>query len=716
MNRIATIPAQHGLLPRIAAAFSGWFARKSDPGGLGRWITLVSHMSDATKLGSVFNQLDAYQGHVYKCVNLISNRVGALGWHLEYSRGNETAPVDRHPFYDLAERPNPYWPLRQLIKLSQTHLDLCGRAFWRLVLDGAGRPLEIWPLVPSNFKKIHLSPDRLTIEAYEFFLRGDGTGTPKSVVYPAEEIVDFRYPHPVLLLEGASPIQASAYSYDTDMAMRVYQKRFFTNSARPDLILSSDQRISESDAERLVKLWKKRFQGEHKTHEPAVLGQGMDVKLLQVSNSDMEFATLAGWTKEDILETYSVPASMFGTTGEYRRDNMLTTLTTFNAHCIAPRLALLAEALQMQLLAKYDPGLRFAFENPVPKDREARLKERETNLKTFYSSINEERERDGLDPVPWGNEPWGTIHDMPLLSGAESSTSAAGNDGKAITQKRLEQKDRRRSNFQALHARRVLARARAMENWFKRFFADQEQEVLRALEDGYKRIDGATRGMSQVKMRAWIEQKEAFDWINIDLDKWDRALEEGIMPYLTLTVSLAGEEAMEYVGAIDIPFNDQSEAVRSAVGLHVDKIKGSVNPTTREAIRAALTAGFDAGESVQDIADRIREVFTEAKQVRSLRISRTEINAAQNAGNHEGYAQSGVVGRKEWVAGLGARDTHVEAMARYTGDGAIPLSELFEVGAGRGPYPGSIGLPEEDINCRCAELPVLTNDQGGAGQ
>jgi hypothetical protein len=104
---------------------------------------------------------------------------------------------------------------------------------------------------------------------------------------------------------------------------------------------------------------------------------------------------------------------------------------------------------------------------------------------------------------------------------------------------------------------------------------------------------------------------------------------------------------------------------------------------------------------MQDIAARIRDVFTEAKQVRSLRIARTEIGAASSLGQFEGYRQSGVVERKEWVAGMGARETHAAAAARYGrgGDpGPIPLDEDFQVGEGRTLYPGGTGIAAEDIN------------------
>ena len=52
------------------------------------------------------------------------------------------------------------------------------------------------------------------------------------------------------------------------------------------------------------------------------------------------------------------------------------------------------------------------------------------------------------------------------------------------------------------------------------------------------------------------------------------------------------------------------------------------------------------------------------------------------------------------------RDTHRAAHQRYQKD-PIGINEDFQVGGGRGPAPGQIGLPEEDIACRCAMQAVL---------
>ncbi|MBW1778036.1 MAG: phage portal protein, partial [Deltaproteobacteria bacterium] len=316
--------------------------------GEGKWFTLLSHMSDYTALGSVYKQLASYQGHVYKVVNLISNRLSTLDFWLEYERGTESAVIDNHVFYDLARKPNPIWNFRQLLKFTDMHLELTGRAFWRKIRGPGNQVVELWPIVPSNFNELKTEKGEggPTISAYVFFVGGVGGvgGAVKEVTIPAEDIVDFRFPHPTLMLEGASPIQAAAYAYDTDLAMRVYERRFFHNSARPDILLSSEQVINEDDATRIVKLWNQKFQGpEKKYSEPAVLGKGMSVEILSVSNKDLEFMVLKEWTKEDIFETYGVPPSMLGTIKEYRRDNMFASEMIFAKECLTPRSLLIGE-------------------------------------------------------------------------------------------------------------------------------------------------------------------------------------------------------------------------------------------------------------------------------------------------------------------------------------------------------------------------------------
>jgi len=63
------------------------------------------------------------------------------------------------------------------------------------------------------------------------------------------------------------------------------------------------------------------------------------------------------------------------------------------------------QKLNEKLIWRYAPNLFVAFENNVPLDREMRMTEIECHLKTGYSNINQEREKDNLKPDWWGDKP-----------------------------------------------------------------------------------------------------------------------------------------------------------------------------------------------------------------------------------------------------------------------------------------------------------------------
>lgn len=696
--RVFSRDAWGGWVRRVMAR-AGWWKM---PGGAG-WFG-GGGLAGYSNLGSRRAQVQAYRNHVYKCVSVIYRRCLSVPWALYVERGSESEEVPRHPFIDLMRRPNPYMSGRLLKAMTIMHLDLCGVAFWLKVQNSLRRPAELWPLPAGNFVRLILNDAGTDLVGYEFVAGG---GRP--VAYAAEDVVYFRYPHPEYMLEGASPLQAMAFAYDTDLAHRTHQRNFFQNSARPDLVLQTEQEIQPEDATRLLLGWKERHQGVDRSWEPAILDKGLKPAVVSSTNKDIEFAALKGWTKEDILEAYGVPEGKLGSVKNVNRANALGIDITFNSECIVPRLDLFDETVSLALLPDYGKGLYIEHANPIPRDREFDLKERESNLKTKYTTVNEERAAAGLEPVPWGDRPWALISEIQV--GDEPRVEDRGVEAGAETKRVAKADDDRRDRIRQAHERRVATRSRAFRTPLRTFFRSLRDQVLAGLEEQYDRVESAVSGMSRAKLRTWIEEhKDVMDRIGFDLQEADRELMGTSRPYWEGMLIASGEEAIRVLD-MDVDFDLYDPRVSRFISERENLIK-EVNRVTYESIQAELTAGFEAGEPMEAIARRVREVFDYADKTRSMRIAQTEMNTAANRGALEGYRQAGAQG-KEWVAGPDARDTHMQAAARYQegGDpGPIPLDADFEVGAGRGPAPGSIGLPEEDINCRCALVPVVRRD------
>jgi len=649
-----------------------------------------------TNVGSRTEQLKAYQNHVYKCVSVIYRRVMSIPYRLYVERNEDDEEVTRHPLLDLLWSPNPYMSGAFLIAITQMHMDLTGMAFWLKVRNGLGRPAELWPLSPALFSRFVLNDTRSELVSYEFL-----TDTGAAVNYAPSEIVYFHYPHPIYWLEGASPIQAMAYSYDIDLASRIYQRNFFQNSARPDMIFESDQEISPEDARRLLIEWKGVHQGVNRSWEPAVLDKGLKANILSSNAKDMEFVSLANWTKEDILEAYNVPPGKLGTVADVNRANGVALDITFNSECIKPKLGFFDETVSRFLAADFDPRLYLLHDECVPRDEDFDLRERESNLRNKVTSINEERQKIGLEDVEWGNVPWISIAEIqygesPYELNPEATLSVDAAPVKPELDPVIPKASRDRTRL--THDRRVASRIRPFRARLRKLFNKQKQETLRNLDQVFPRIEGVLAGMSIKKTKLWLdEHKDMTERILFNIQAADTELTDAARPYLENNLIFAGELALNQVGAQDIVFDLYSERARRYLGDHLARIRDA-NRTTQDLLRDQLRQGFESGETMQQMAARINQVFDNADKVRSLRIAQTETNAGVNFGTFEGYKQSGVVAKKEWIAGPGARPTHQDAENRYTGNGAIPIDEDFHVGAGRGPAPGNIGLPEEDIN------------------
>lgn len=150
------------------------------------------------------------------------------------------------------------------------------------------------------------------------------------------------------------------------------------------------------------------------------------------------------------------------------------------------------------------------------------------------------------------------------------------------------------------------------------------------------------------------------------------------------------------------------DMLNPAVVAHLDNLAtirmGYVNDTTREAIRAQLVEGVNAGESSQELAGRVSSVFDEATTSRALNIARTEVVGSSNFGTHAAYFQSGVVGEKQWVATPDSRtrDSHLALNGQVQ-----KLNDKFSIGGMSAMYPGGFGTPAMDCNCRCTHIAVV---------
>ena len=119
---------------------------------------------------------------------------------------------------------------------------------------------------------------------------------------------------------------------------------------------------------------------------------------------------------------------------------------------------------------------------------------------------------------------------------------------------------------------------------------------------------------------------------------------------------------------------------------------------TREMIRAQVVEAMQNGDSVQELAGRLKESHA-FSNTRARTIARTETAMADNMGNLIGWEETGLVAGKQWIT---AEDDKVSAICNTNGKmGVIGLHEHFAHGG---------MTPPAHPNCRCTVVPVLVED------
>jgi hypothetical protein len=118
-----------------------------------------------------------------------------------------------------------------------------------------------------------------------------------------------------------------------------------------------------------------------------------------------------------------------------------------------------------------------------------------------------------------------------------------------------------------------------------------------------------------------------------------------------------------------------------------------------ENARTQLLDGFQQGESIPQLADRVRGAAG-LSQRRATAVARTEVVAASNAGSFATAELSGLDMVKVWLA----TDDERTRPTHNTADGQRqPLKEPFLVGISSLAFPGDPGgAAEETHNCRCS--------------
>ena len=679
--------------------------------------------------------------------------------HREYVRRELGENIlDSGPAVELFERPHPTMD-KTLFWAQMTSWDaLRGEAFI-MPLDEADQPVNMDGRAPRVARMLTLTPELFWHMVTGYTLEGwRYTGSPlltpiaSQVLLPGE-IVHCRNVNPYLYWRGLSPLVVAQLPGASDYAAAMFMKGLLMNNADTGVIATTEQNLTMEQREQFVAALRERKRKAGTPDRPLFLSSGVKIEKPTISNVDMQFLETRRLLRQEIGAIFKVPESIMGFSeskasslsgggGALNEEKLTFIVNNIGAKCHR------YEAAVAPIVRSFGAGLVGWFDiEGLPIMQEARRTRVDSATKMFalgvpFNDINRTYDL-GFPEYPWGETGYLPFNLQPADAMGveepgedETAPRPGGSDGSDVSEGEAENPmASMRRLLAAVHSQEPIAdsqaRGASTAALWRRHMRARETTV-RLFSRKVSKVLNEYRGKTLAKLaelhlekgeggrpRAEIQERGLVDLI-FNAGEFGTALKVVLEPGMRSTLQGAGNEARREVGESD-PWAMPPKFVSQYIQKRSQAVMG-VGGTVRDRLNTSLDEGYDAGETMTDLAGRVKGVFGDLTSGEAMRVARTETNIAFNAARHESLGAVGIE-YKAWLSSHGpaVRPGHAAAEAAYIDD-PIPLDEPFVVDmdgeAERLMYPGddSLGASVGNIiNCQCVQLAAERQEEDEKG-
>jgi HK97 family phage portal protein len=663
---------------------------------------------DAQDVGSTFRPLGGGKNSTvhefarempsiaYPAINAIASDFASTS--LKLFNGEEE--VHSHPSLTSIKFPSQKVSYRQLLKTTIMYLLVTGESFWYIPKQSVfGRVKNIYVLNQLLLAEIKYN-DAGNPTAFVF---SSGNAKKPKIEYSADEILFYHNTWLADLTRGFSPYRPIREYIDASEGAIEYNNRFFQNDATPSGIIKLKSGTSSVAQRQNIKAeWLRSFRSANNAHKIGIMDGDMDFMALGSSMKDMAFRDLMDIAERRILSQYGLSKTIIGQTEDVNRATIEGAEYNYTKRVIKPLLDDFTSFLDTQFLPLFEDyatiqlgDWHFGYENPVQDDMMLNSQIAQVGYTSGIMTLNEARERLGLDPVANGDE----LKREPTYEPANNEEDQEDNP-KALQENQLlrkmveslksdlkttegyeEMREMYRKTIAERHEKRVVKQEERMESLLASFFKEQEKRVL----SGF--------GVKANSADTFDDEKEREELYNKFRAYFDRLARQ------------AWKEANARIG-VDLPIDE--ERLKQIVDEVAYQFSSDVTKTSSKDVNKVFTDAVSEGLGADEVARRIRGLYQEYTTSRSRTIARTEVNRIVSAitqENFQGASDAGLFEQKEWLAvgDMKTRDDHGVADVQR-----VPVSKPFRVGPDFMMYPGDrTASAGNTVNCRCTIIPVL---------
>ena len=546
---------------------------------------------------------------VFACLQAIATAVAEPELTVYEVSDGERIALDDTELGRLLAAPNPHLSLDTLLAYLSTCLHVDGNAYWRKLRAGhptRGNVVELWPIAAGRIEPITTSGSGDYISYYRY--TAESNGRQESI--PTENVVHFRYgldddDHRL----GCAPLKRLVREISSDAQATRYADRLLANLAINGLSLSFDKEsppIDQATADELKTRIIAAYGGDN-VGSAAVLSPGATLTALGFSPEQLDMKTLHRVPEERISAVLGVPAIVAGLGAGLDRStyaNVREAREMFTESKMVPLWAALAATMTMSLVPDFYPADQVVIDfdlsdvRALADDENAAAVRLQTLVAAGILTVDEARAELGLDALP------------------EQSTFIT-RPAEARSRPRIITLPLETKAAEDLPDRYAELAESSLPTW--------EAELIAFLQQQLARVSRRLRAGADTAAEL-VPEGEAV------------LLGETLTPLQLRTLGQVSRLVMTEL-AIEFQLDDPAtRAFLERCGVTI----GGITDTTRDAVRAALLEGQEAGEGIEQLARRLRGLPAFG-QARAETVSRTELGHAQNNAALTSYRESGVV-------------------------------------------------------------------------
>lgn len=342
----------------------------------------------ASDSGAFVNERTALQLiAVQACVRLLGDSIASLPLTVYRKKGKMRIPVSAST--SLLDVPVPgltdfEWKFQLVAALA-----LRGNSYHLVVdRDENEYATALEPLHP-DMVQVTQDPDTGAV-----LYRVNGTRVPTPDVL---HIKRFTLPG---WLEGLSPVGAARQSIGLGLAAERYGARYFADSANPSAVLSTEENLSDEQAQRTMKSWVDSHGGRR---HPAVLSGGLKYEAISINPDEAQFLQTREYQRGEIAMLYGIPPHMIGDTAKSTSwgTGIEQQSIGFAQYTLRPWLTCIESALSP--LLPRGQFAQFNIDALLRGDQKSRYDAYTQARMASWLSVNEIRELEDREPIADGD-------------------------------------------------------------------------------------------------------------------------------------------------------------------------------------------------------------------------------------------------------------------------------------------------------------------------